>query len=414
MSRASYRTLLSLDHYARLISLNPVHFNSAMGGTFWPDRAKCEDIWWQYAWQTPEDFVSREELALAIYNAERDMERVLGYAVSPRFVNEEILSYPRPYQREYYALGGTNVRGSHKLIKTRLGKLISSGRRALTALSAGATVTYSDEDGDGWSETGTITFTNATVSLNEVKVYFASKSADPAWEIRPVRSITRSGSTVTIKVDSWLFINPVLHERHPQSNERPEPINISTTANFVTTVDVYREYVDTTVVSAQLLWDPNSGFTDDASQDGYLSISDPNAGYVATYAATYTDGAWATDCWDVGRDPDRVKIWYYAGALSDEYLAGFSTNPLSDYFATLIMWLATARLTKKICSCSQSQAMAAELQRDMTQISRGSTFVLNLATDLFTNPFGTRVGEYRAWQRVARLMDDYVVIGGVA
>lgn len=412
MSRSQQRTLLSRDYYAKLIGLNPVHFSSAIGGTFWPDQAKCEDIWWEYSWQTPEEFVSRSELDIAIYNAEKDMERILGYSVSPRFVNEEVLSYPRPYQRGYYSLGNSDVRGGPKLIKTRLGKLISPGRRAVTILSSGITVVYSDEDGDTWKETATLSFTDSTTDLREIKVYFTGKSADPAWEIRSIRSITRSGSTVIIKLDSWLFINPTLLEKHPQSNERPEPIDISGVTNFVTTCDVYREYVDTTTVSAQLLWGPNPGFTDDENQNGYLSISDPNLGYVSAFASTYTDDEWITDC--VGRDPDRVKIWYYAGALSDEFLAGFTTNPLSDYFATTIAWLATARLTKKICSCGQAQNFAAELQKDMTQISKGSTFVLNLATDLFTNPFGTRVGEYRAWQRVARLMDDYVVIGGVA
>lgn len=414
MARSQYRTLLSLDKYAKLLGLNSVHFNSAVGGSFWPDQGKCEDIWWEYPWQTPEDFVSRSELGLAIYNAEQDIERVLGYSVAPRFVEGEILSYPRPYQRQYFAIHGQDIRGGNKLVKTRLGKIISSGSRAVNLIDDVVSVAYSDVDGDAWKETGTITITDSSTDLNEIKVYFAGKSADPAWEIRPIRSISRSGSTVTIKIDSWLFVNHTLLEAHPISNTRPDPIDISGIGNFVSTVDVYREYVDTVTPSAELMWDPVFAFNDVATQNGYTSISDPNAGYAAIFPASYVDGEWRTDCLEVGRDPDRVKIWYYAGALSQEYLAGYTNDPLSDYFATTIMWLATARLTKKVCSCGQAEIVVKELQKDMTQISQKSTFVLNLATDLFMNPLGTRVGEYRAWQRLARLTDDYVLIGGVA
>lgn len=414
MARSSYRTHLSPDRYAKLLGLSPVHFNSAVGGTFWPDNGKCEDIWWEHPWQTPEDFISRSELELTIYNAEQDIERILGYSVAPRFVNGEMLTYPKPYQRNFFSVDGKDLRGANKLVKTRLGKILSSGARAVHLIDDITSVSYSDVDGDTWRETATITVTETDdTDLNEIKVYFAGKEADPTWEIRPIRSITRSGTTVTIKADSWLFINPVLQDRHPQSNERPDPIDISGITNFVSTVDVYREYVDTAHPTAELQWDPVQGFNSVAVQSGFASVSDPNAGYVAVFPALYADGEWVTDCLDVSRDPDRVKVWYYAGALSDEYLAGYTRDPLSDYFATTIMWLATARLAKRICSCGQAENVVKELQRDMTQITEKTTFVLNLATDLFTNPLGTKVGEYRAWQRLARLTDDYVLIGGV-
>lgn len=407
MARSSYRTLLSLDGYARLLGLDPVHFSGAVGGTFWPDHGACEDIWRQHPWQTPEDFISREELANTIYNAEKDIESVLGYSIAPKFVVGETLGYPRYFRRTLVGVGGG------KVVKTKLGKLICAGRRAVSLLDDLAIVSFVDEDGDSWKETATLTFADSATSLEEIKVYFAAKDADPAWEIRPVRSITRSSGVVTIRLDSWLLINPVLWERHPQSNERPAPIDISTTANFVPTVDIYREYVNEAAASVELFWNPG-GNNDLSTQTGYLSISDPNLGYVVPYAASYSADGWIAAEPAVCHDPDRVKVWYYAGALSEEYLAGYTLDPLSDYFATTVMWLATARLSKTLCSCSHAQRTAAELQRDMTQITKSSTFVLNLATDLFTNPLGTKVGEYRAWQRLARLTSDYVNIGGVA
>lgn len=411
MARASYRTLVSLDRYAKLIGLDPVHFAGATAGEFWMDTGSCEDIWRQYPWQTPENFVSREELAHAIYNAEKDIETILGYSIAPRFINAEQHNYPRPAMRRQRGYGGWDVRFDAKTIKTRFGKIIKSGKRGLTMLLDNAPVTYSDADGDTWKDQASITLTDSATDLAEIKLYFVDKLGDPAWEIRPLRSITRTGTTITILLDSWLLINPVLWEQHPQSNTRPAPIDIAGTSNFVQTVEVQREYVDETISNVDLLWNP--GFPYEA-QTGYLSLIDPQLGYVAPYAATYTDGEWRQDLYANCSEPDRVKIWYYAGAVSDEFLAGYTTDPLSDYFATTVMWLATARLAKTLCSCSHARNTATELQRDMTQITKSTTFVLNLATDLFTNPLGTKVGEYRAWQRLVRLTDDYVNIGGVA
>ena len=73
MSRATTPTLLSLDRYAQIMSLNPAHFSGAAGATFWPEITSCDDVWPQYSWQHQYEFVSREELAIAISEAEGDI-----------------------------------------------------------------------------------------------------------------------------------------------------------------------------------------------------------------------------------------------------------------------------------------------------------------------------------------------------
>lgn len=157
MARASTQTLMSLDTFAKVLSINPVHFNGADGGSTFPLSGACSDVWPQYTWQTADEIIGREELAQAIHDAKIDIANVLGYSVAPAWVAQEVHTYPRFYRPEYLATDGRDNRGMRKGVSTNWAKVISPGRRATTAIEAGATVTYSDPDGDGWSELATIT-----------------------------------------------------------------------------------------------------------------------------------------------------------------------------------------------------------------------------------------------------------------
>ena len=96
MARASKYTLLSLDRFAKIMQINPVHFNGAVGGTFWPDNGACEGIWPQHTWQTVEGLASREYLAEMIWQAEWDIKQVLGYSPALTWEESEPHPYPKP------------------------------------------------------------------------------------------------------------------------------------------------------------------------------------------------------------------------------------------------------------------------------------------------------------------------------
>ena len=101
MARASLPTLLSLDRYASIMGIVPAHFNGAYApssgstGVF-PISQGCKDVWYQHAWQRF-DALSREDLAIAIYDAEKDIEAELGYSPGPKWVTNEVHPYPRPF-----------------------------------------------------------------------------------------------------------------------------------------------------------------------------------------------------------------------------------------------------------------------------------------------------------------------------
>lgn len=416
-------TLLPLATYAQIMGITPPHFWGAAGTTYFPVGigAGCDEVWFQYSWQDA-DKVSRYDLAEVIQQAEFDLTAVLGYTPAPAWVAKEMHNYPRPHRRGYFG-NSYNSRGLHKSIVARMGKFIQAGQRATSAISAGAAVTYTDEDGDGYKETATVTASTTVTDKCEIKVYHNGQGGIKEWEIRPAKNIALSSGTVTIKFDAWLLLDPDLQAAVPTTAD-PSAIDLENTSNYVSAVDIYREYTDFAEASAEFYWEPScetwlctecngSGCTvcTLTTQTGCIHVRNVNTGIIVPAPATYDSdsAAWQSAAWSVCREPDQVKIWYYAGELSNDYLSGLSCQPMKKHLARAICYMATARLERPVCGCSNAQSLSQDLQRDLSRSDdTGSNF---LAEDILGNPFGTRQGEVMAWRMISNLVNP---IPGVA
>jgi len=421
------RTCLSLPRYAQILGINPVHFQGAVGTTVWPlENNRCEDVWPRHSWQYS-DQVSHEDLAYAIKQAEDEIEAYIGYPMCPKWVSGEVIRYPRFYRPEYYG-NGRNVRGDRKSVRVKYGKFIEAGRRTVSLIdtveTGGGGLAYSDEDGDGFYETATITVATALTEECEIKAYFYGTSGAQEWEIRPARSKTIAGGTATLVFPAWLFIHPDIQGAHP-TDDGFTAVDLTTTASLVSRVDVYREYTDNTSVSAQLFWEPSvtstilcsaCGGTGCAQctmtvQDGCIHVRDVENGYVVPTPATYssTDGQWNSDTFSVCRDPDMVKVWYYAGDKSEAFLSGSSCDPLSDFFARVIAWLATARIERTFCQCGNVTALADSWRTELTRQDEGGSYLFDF--NLLDAPFGTRRGELMAFKALSMLGKRKISVG---
>lgn len=416
------RTLLSLQHYARIMGINPLHFASGQTPGLDPQVfpiTGCSKVWKKYDWQNF-DAVSLYQVAEAIYEAESEIANVIGYWPAPYWIENELIQYPKVYNNELIG-NGRNVRGEHKSVASEYGKVITPGARALTlqgtASTTGGSLAYTDEDGDGYYETATIQFPTTVTNRNEIKIFFSGTDGALEWEIRPARSKVISGGVVTIVLDSWLLINPDLYELPPTSDE-VEAIDVSDTSNFVSGVDVYREYVDATVDSATFFWTsdrmdvnnaicPNCGIIgcttcEYGTQGGCISPRDHHTGDLAVYPASYNAGtsAWAGECWSYCVEPEIVRIDYLSGDQSQEYIQGRSTEPLSHAWAQAISWMVTARFERPLCDCGALETLAKQLSRDITRSFSGDAFFVT--QDVMNCPFGTRVGEVMAWRKIKK------------
>lgn len=418
MAIASTPTLLSLDRWAKIVGLTPVHFNGATAGHLWPQRQHCSDIWAQYAWQTPAQLVSREEIAYEIAKAEADIKAMLGYSPAPDWEWRENHTWPGGAYR-YQSIG----------VALNWGKLIGPGFRGATVIKEGAEVTFSDADGDGWSELATVIVNTAVTDKREVKLFFADHEGDAEFEIRPLRKVVldADAGTATITADAWLFIAPELWEEYPRDDDdEMQAIPIANTENYVDVVDAYRIFNDYATAPASILVSqrnhnvfcnyctvglcPSCGAT--IQEGAFDAMSGENA-FVAPFPASYADGVWTAQPWANCGYPRLMALSYYAGAVDKRYASGKTLDPLSDFWADSIAWMAVARLPRGVCGCDNIRQRIEEMQRDLTRNDQVSGFVRTPKMDIFSSAFGTRVGEVRAWQACTRIAQDVVASGAI-
>ena len=432
MARASTVTLLSLDRFAQLTGNNPVHFNGGRGENYFSNTNSCNDIFYQYMWQN-QDNVSREEIALAIKQAEDMVSTVLTYSPAPHWIEQEIRNYPQYFRPDAYSWGMSDVRGIPKSVQLTEGKFIEGGRRTLTLVDDAVTVTYSDADNDGFDETATITASTSLTDKCEIKVYYAGKAGAADWEIRPARSVTLSGGVVTFVFWSWQLFKPTLLDAFPRStpptNENPygvQSVDIEDATSYVTTVDIYREYTDTTAVSATFYWERvgllNAGISlggwccgscgntgcpacEFITQDGCIIVKDANGTNVVPTPASYDsdNSQWDFSYLMACRNPDLVKFWYRAGEQSQDYLQGRTCDPLSNWYAEAIAMLATALVPRPFCTCNNSLTLTNQWQRDLSSTGSREAGSFTVSQADLDNPFGTRMGQVMAWKKIGRM-----------
>lgn len=423
------RTHLPIARYAKILGISPVHFQGATGIDVWPFHNHCSNIWPRYSWQHG-DQVAHEDLALAIKHAEDEIAAFLGYQPAPTWFSSEPVVYTKFYEPASITTGMFDTRSYNRAVISKWKKVISAGRRATTLIdqpsTTGGELVYSDEDGDGFAETATITVTTTVTDECELKVYFTGTSADPRWEIRPHKSISISGGVATIVFHSWMLIDPDLQAAHPDTAGF-SAINAEDTNSYVSQVDVYREYNDTTAVSSVLMWENSANqisictacngtgciecsYT---SQNGCLLVRDPETGLVAPSIATYnsTDGVWYSASPTINRTPDRARIWYLAGDMDDDYVAGNRCDPLSDFMARNIAVLATARLERPFCQCGNVTALADHWREELTFQGRDGAHLFDF--DLLDNPFGTTRGELMVYKALSMFGKRKISVGVV-
>ena len=402
-------TLLSPEEYRDIMGIPPPHFWSAAGDPFFPAIENCTGIWWKYPWQSG-DNASRQELVDAILQAERELADYLGWWAAPNWLSKEHHNYPQHFKPSLVGLG-RSVSGGLKTIKSSYGKFLAGGIRATTVIEAGATVTYSDEDADGYSETATITVTTA-VNTKETKVFFAGTSADQRWEVRKPRSITASGGTTTIVFWSWQLISPALQEGYPQTGGLPAAIDAEDNSNYVATVDVYREYNDTTTRHVAFSWGRlqcagcggvGCVACDPTTQDGCVHSVNEFAGVLMPQPATLSGTSWQSQEWTDCVEPTQVDLWYYNGNQSERYLRNDTVNPLDRNLAKAIAYMATARMLRSPCSCGNNMLDVMQNDLAVTQSTR-SAFRFTVK-DIENNPFGTTAGDLMAWKLIEGIKD---------
>ncbi len=420
MARAETLTKLSLDRWAQIIGISPLHFN----GVFVNTPTVCSQPWMQFPHQAV-DRVSREDVAYAIAQAEADLEHFLGYRLLPGWEVDEWNPTVRPWKPENFNLSVTGVRGLGQTVRAKWGMMVSGGIRAQEVIQAGAAVTYSDNDGDGYSETATVTIAASVSDVCEYAVFFpaagpVTTAGAQEWEIRP-RQVVISGGLATITLRREQLVLPQLQSDlvPPADDSHLRGVDGADNANFLTTVDIYRVYNDPQR-QVQFLWEPGAGGCPScdgtgcpacsySAQEGcLLARSDPRLSIMAFEPASWNATTLQFDsaAWAVGRQPDLVRLWYYAG-LRDRSLS-CPTLQMDREWERIVAYYAAALLDRPVCECNNVHAWVEHWRRDLAISGEEG---LEISRRDLDNPFGTRRGMVNAWRRATR---DGAAIGSVA
>lgn len=375
MAVSDITTYNLLNRWATLMGVNPFHFNQVSGA-----GAPLHDnsVWIQY---------ERDVVADALYQAVAEIATWIGYWPRPVWLSEDIqFGNGWPYQLQ--TLRTTHGRG----------KVQAFGQRGSTLISAGVLVTYSDTTGDTIDDTATITVVTTVTDPTEIQAFFqvadgAAGAGDERWQIEPL-TVTISAGVATITGHRALFAHPARLWAVPYAPTDPNFLtkhNGQTTDpnDFVTHVDIYRVYNDTTT-PGQLLSDPfyseccltlGTTLTDAAS----IRLVD---GEIGSFQVRAQD---CTGCHIF----NRVRVYYKAGLPLVNGMMDRRLEIAVVRYANTIM-----SETLKTVTDLPSQPTRSRWADDREKMPRDE-----LQPGDLKNPFGLLRGQVEAWRRLKYLIE---------
>ncbi len=408
MARARTKTYLPLDTWAEIVGLDPRHFNQVT--TTVKPVTSCAVVMKQYDWQEAQA-VSRESIAQAIQQAERMVTRVLGYTPLPDWIVDERVRTWQPGIPDVINTGLADARGFPMPAPLRMKHFISGGIEAKTLIQAGVAVVLTDEDGDTYFETATVTVATTVTNPDEIAVYYPGEAGRDEWEIRPLNDpITRRRSvTIAAGVATIVMATHQLVDADLLTALNPGPVDGAVLSNFLATLDVYRHHNDPQQQITQL-WSPTQGLCDCGTtgcvtcahtvQTACMLARDLRRSVVNFSAATWnaTTNQFDAAISAVRRIPENLRTWYYAGFRDLDHADAPNVEMDTD-LARQIAYLSLTFLPRAVCGCDVTKQLFNEKRVDMAQRTStpAGSVTYNLSPRRLDTPWGTTRAALDAW-----------------
>jgi hypothetical protein len=404
MAYASVRTLIPLDNWARVIQLDPIHFNSILTDLR-PETSACDSVYAQHDWQDT-GRVSREAVAMALKQAEDTVTIYLGYFPVPTWVEEEEHELTRPFKPELSYAVNLDIRGKKQSIATRRGYFIEGGRKAKVLIEAGSVVTYSDSNGDGYNDLATVTVVTPITEPSEICVFYPGKSGADIWEIRPT-TVTFAAGVATITFQKYQVPLEVLIEKLANSPGDPNfrAIDGDVDTNFIRTADVYRVYNDPSQQLNFLSEDScvSCGGTgciacNEYSESGCMYPRNSRLGVVAVSRSTWdaVTETFVSTSFTNCLLPDKVKIWYRSGYQNrDMDVPLINMDPTWE---RLIVYYSLTLIDTEICGCDNTKRIISSMRQDLARPTTQGAFAMT-SRDLDC-PLGTSRAGLMLWKKI--------------
>jgi hypothetical protein len=361
-----------LSYWRELMEEDIWRFNQAIGESA-PDKG-CP------VYIQPE----RERLGRILNKSFNRVSKQLGFSILPVWDSKTfVLQEGVPYERQIFTLDHNRY-------------VEAFGQRATTLIEAAAAIVYTDEDGDGVDDTGTLTVVTA-VDPDEIQVFFQAADGAPEAEsiyyrVYPER-ITSDGVTATIVIHRADLVQPAVWAE-PFSIDDPNRTvrnyaDMADALDFVAALDVYRVYTDTTTPVV---------IHSDRYLEGYTTSLDTftdTTGSVQLVDAVLGEFRIRHSCSNVPRYPERFTVYFKAGyPLNDgriEEALSEAVIRIANADNPVPRWCAMCEQTKIIWQGDQYLFGRDELQRADVD-----------------NPFGLKSGQVLSW----RTLQDFIKYSG--
>lgn len=389
MARSRIETLLSLDQWAEVMGFDLWQFNQIGegGGLTFGREAQCDTVWYQETWQR--QFLSREEIALAIAKAEATLIPLLHYAPAPLYTVGQEVNYPNDYALD--VPDWMTPRGFWKSVRLTNKRFCEVGTISRTLIEANKTYAESDADGDGVNDTFTITIATTETNADYIYVYYNAADRDDldeTWRIRPVR-VSIAGGTATVTGKLAQITKPSLQLL-------PDAVPLSIADNvYAETLDVYQVKPDTTDIGTAY-------WMQRAVAGCYNSGSAAISGYDIHNAKQGVLRPVINGVYTYGRAPDRLTMNYLSG---EPLLRGRMREP----YAQMVAYLACAYLPALSCGCDRADQKLYFYRNSPTDTEQG-TFPITLEQVNELNMPPVRGGFYAARQAILLMEADGVAI----
>ena len=389
-------TLLSLDRWAQIIGLDPRHFRQIT--TTAKTINTCTKVWKEHPYQEA-DAISRDDVTMAIQQAEDQFAEYLGYKVRPDWIVGERHITPQVGDVALYNKYAWDPQGFNLSLPLRFGHIIEGGVKTVTLIEDDVDVVYSDPNSDGYDELATIVFATTVTDPQEIMVVYPDKTMEN-WEIRPFKTCVISGGSCTITFLRHQFAIESLIE-----SLEPTAIDGDDDANFLAHVDVYRRYSDPTNM-CYLIWNAQAGSCSDdccgeTSQTACLVIRDYRMSRVGYQPSSYdpVTEEWTANQLSVCRNPDQIHVCYFAG-----YRDSRRTYPVIQMdleFERAISYYALTLLRREVCGCTNVESLINHWTEDLGQRTPGGSSY-EVSRSMLDNPLGTTRAAILAWNLINR------------
>lgn len=380
------KTLSNLNNFYKFLNVSPLEFNGLYLSCIDSSNSICgdDDIWSHY--EMP---LSREKLAEITHKAELEVAEILGTQVKAKWITEEI-EVPTTWYKP-----GTTISLSDIIFKTNYSFLKRAGQKRTEKILSNVSLTYFDDDSDGFNERATATFilpVDEVDNLCDIKLYFLNTEHEiVGFQLRDYNTTTRQ---VIIDFDSWLLVKPELYFKR-FFNKNNTAIDACDSDNFVTSIDVWVDTKDLCKPEIEILYEKScNGSCELVSQPACMKIINKCQGTFRISPVAYDENNCVTDSITCFTGiAKRIIVHYQAGCYADFCNEAQDCLDLEE----IVFKIVAGRYPYPTCDCACVQSVLKTYSQQTSLIVKNEGRVYRYSEKYMNNALlGTTVGEIEA------------------